>query len=489
MNLSGKLKLSLLALTLLFIGMFVSSRSILEVTVLNVSGGIKYSITKSGDKASEGNSESNKFKRIVSKGEYEVRVTQGNKSLVMLLSTKGFFKTTSASVNLQAEKQRQFVGGNPSACMFYTDKLYSLDCGGAFQSMKVHMPATDSLPSYISKPSRLSVIGLIKSLEETKQGNIALVQEPDVEGPGPYVLYHLDKDLNPINQYVQRTLAFETKFSIAPYLNSFIIYSDDLSQVYSYDSVSSQPVEIKIDRQNINGFKPGTLRTGGGHITLAYTNQVEDSEASESKIIDINGRATKSLTLTSSAAKTAVFCGQSRVCVVGDGEVMEVYSLDSGKRIYSVRGVYDLGYAGDNLLLFRDKDILNFNADSGNGSVEYSYGGYSPCGYHIMNTNTLLVCIGSGTKTNALVINRGTDDSDGIDKKILDLQKFEQVNSVSIYKNRIFVSPKSAPLSYRSDLKILQPDETAQNAIKSKVSQFIDMVGINKNAYKLTYTL
>ncbi|MBX4188795.1 hypothetical protein KW792_01715, partial [Candidatus Saccharibacteria bacterium] len=337
-------------------------------------------------------------------------------------------------------------------------------------------------------PSGSAPEGIIEGLIKTPEGNIALVHQADLEGPGGHILYLLDSSLRPVKSLVQSDLDSESNYEIKPYGQGFVAYSSDYGQVYKYSSINAASSKMALTAPKNNKLKALSLYVSGNHITIGYSDpQSDPMKASSNEILDYSDSRSTDTAFSGLPIVAASFCGQASLCVRSADKSMSVYN-SGGKLLSKLWGIEEMQPMGGQILLALDDKTVLFNVDENTGLPEYTYGSYKFCGLQPIAADAYLLCMKSGNKTVALEIHRSSDDQDSIDKKINQLQKLPQVDTVSIYRNYIYIVPQSASLKYDAAHKITEPDPAAQAAINLKINKEIDTLGINRNAYKIIIT-
>ncbi len=467
------------------------AHAIVKITVTNPgSGMINYSFSNTNGDERAFASSSPSTSRIIGSGEYTLTISQNNKNYLSIVKPGHWLSHSKVIANLQPEKQRTYVGDNPSKCMFYTSQLYSVDCGSPFSSVVRHVPADSNLPTYIESHTIPGIEGVFEGAVKTNEGNLVLVHLGDVEGPGSHILYLVDNDLSPAKKIVLNGLSNNTDYSIANYKQGWLIYSTDLSQIYYYASVGSTPTKVPVPRPSDKNLSPVSLMTNQGHITVAYSQAPSDLSGKQNvknEVIDFNSTGTQKIDYIGPPPTKATWCATGRVCVLS-GKIMSIYSLADAQQVLRLGSNQDMFVLGDILLLAQDKKILQLDAHNLSGSIDYSYGRYSFCGYQAIDSSRYVLCMQSNNKKVALLIDRSVDDKDSIDKKIQQLSSLKEVGTVSIYGPFIHVSPVSGALVFSAAQKGYIPDPAKQAAARAKINAEINKLGINKNVYSVNIT-
>lgn len=490
---SSQLKRRLSLLVFLLIGLavllWVYSHGAIYINVKGT-GEFQYTITSNNGSNTVINSNSTNLSQRVSSGDYTVKVSQSNKNYFATIKVGHWLSRAKLTAVLAPEKQRSYVGDNPANCMIYTTILYSYDCGTAFNSINAHLPASSTLPTYISNIKPNGIEGVVHGFIKTAEGNLLLVQPGDIEGKAPYVIYLVDDSLNPLRQQVLNGLNINTDYAISNYKQGFLIYSSDLSQLVYYASISANSVKIDPAHPSSGDLKPVSLNVNSGHITTVYsevTGGDPGSQKVQNEILDLSDSGTKKLALTDLAVSSAWWCNNNQICVLA-GKKMSVYNLNNNNGIYSLNSVNTLTAIGDTVLAATDKEVLAINTASLAGTVDYSYGDYAFCGLQPAGSGKYLICLKSKGKKAALLIDRSKNNQDSIDKKIQQLSGLTEVDSISAYGKIIYISPKVGSQVYNTNLKAYMPDPDKLKAAKAKINQTINTIGLDKSTYTIIFT-
>jgi hypothetical protein len=481
------ISLSLLAVFLIALW-WAYTHAIIQITTTGAAAGnIDYRLSTLGKtpKDSSFASEGSKTSRIIGSGEYSLTLSQDNKNYFSVIKAGHWLSHTKVAASLKPEKQRVYVGDKPLNCMFFTNVLYSLDCGNPFSSIVRHVPADSTLPTYIETPKVQGIEGVVEGMTKTNEGNLILVHPGDVEGPGGHIIYQVDASLNPTKKVNLKGLDSNIDYSIANFRQGFLIYSTDLSQVFYYGTVSSTPQKMPVTRPSDKSLKPISLMVNQEHISTAYSQTPSDLSGNQSvknEVIDFNSGVSKKLDFRGPPLTKAVWCAADRVCVLS-GKLMLIYSMASGQQVFSLGSMQDIAMIGDKLLLADDKKILQLDAHNLSGVVDYSYGGYSFCGLQGVDTSRYMLCLQSDNKKVAIMINRDADDKDSLDKKIQQLSKLQEVSTVSVYGHFIHISPDLGALVYNPAQSGYTPDPAKQKMSQAKINAEIDKLGIDKSVY------
>lgn len=473
----------------------LSKYSFMNIEVPGQSGTFTYTIVNQADQTkSEVKSSSNKLKRLVPRGNYEILVTKDGASSFAVTKTGGFLGNTDLRLSLSPEKSRQFVGDNPRPCMFLEAELYSFECGEVLSSLVRHVPATASQPGY--------TVNVPLPLNGVDEGVILLGQEvyflaqvlSEESNSGTHSLYRFSGSQITGQPAVLADLDNDSAYSAIRYKEGFLAYKSDFSDIKYYPGPSAKPTDISLAKPTLENLNPGILSVGGGGILAVYTDaNADDFHDDETTSYDVRNeiilgedKLSKSIQLTGLPISDAVLCSPTILCVLA-GKDLSVYDV-SGKKhrfLYKITGVNKIMLSGDNLLAVRDSEILSLNIEGQSGFIDYNFGPYQSCGSHAQNGNYILCMIAPNSQKSALLIDRATENTDSIDKKIARVGEQPEIETVSAYRNIIYITPSLGPLIYREDIRGYGYNPVVQKQVSGKLDQTIDKIGIDRNKYQL----
>lgn len=482
-----------LMLTVVLVWLNNQGRLVIELNTADKNT-ISYKLTnQNGQKTNEVKTGSTKITRLVSKGSYEILISQNGNSSFSVVNTRGFLRKTTIKLGLSPEKSRQFIGNNPQPCTFFNGTvLYSYACGAELSRVVKHEPATYSLPTYTSNlPDTLNAI--ILGTASTNAGSVVLLKEQSISTS--FSVATLGSGFSLTNKKELPELDRLASYSIQPYSDGFIIYDSSFSKMLYYSSISSSPRPISISKPDDNSQKPAFLTTAGDNILAVFSTspQGQDTaiEASTNKIkntlvVYSQGQSRKYI-FDKQQYSDASTCGQDKLCLIS-GKQLSVYdgiNSSSPKFLYKVNGVNSIFSTKTSLVLARDNETLQLDIDRQTGSREYSFGDYRLCGIQNDVGAYILCLINNKNNKVALRIDEATNDSNDIDKKIAELQKTSEVKNISIYKNYIYISPNLGPLKYDSVIKGYVYDPETKKRVNAAIDQKVLELKIDTNVYHI----
>ena len=478
----------------------VSQTSQLKVSIIGGSASnYNYTILKqANDKSSKIDSTATTVSRLTGAGSYEIRVTQGNLNAFGVVKTRGFFQTTSISLNLHPERARQFVGDNPGVCMgLIGGVLLSGDCssGALTQPMNRHVPATADTPTYIEPYS--AVTGYIEGSATTKLGQVTLFrgQLRDTLTHTAYLNLSPTQTTTASNRVVLNALNTNVNYLLAPYKDGFIAYDTAFDNIYYYASLAATPVKITISGPADKTLLASALSTSStGDIAIAYVNAPSENTSAvktrpTSEVVVYNGSLVNHYHVNEHFSGIG-FCGIAKLCTLNSASgVLEVRDIAKQlKQLFAIHLVTSIAGQGSSFVAFQDKAMLSFDADTAMGFSAYQYSGYGSCGFQNAENGYLLCLTDSSQKRLGLYLNLSAPNTDSIDKKIAQLkQKTSDVTAISIVGKVIFITP-NGELVYDTATHSYLPDPTIQRRTTARIMGDLDAIGIDRTVYAVNIT-
>lgn len=484
---------------------------------------VSYSLQKGANETKSASSNSGRFKKLVRNGTYRIEASSGDQSFIAAVSAPGFLRTTTASGSLAAEYSRTFIGDSPSQCLYSKDggKLISWQCGEDLRDGSFHAEATPVSPGYklplTPATDQMKIQGIVN------QAGQEFVFAKFIDEHGIFHgLYPLDSTQNKVDlsRFTLTPGLHEGKlYGVVPYKQGYLVYSHGGEEYLYYKNLTTAPEKVDIKQTSLKDISLYGIESTGESIVIlnnkhfnssflgysdlssgsfvmtdALTEEEDEgvvdtinTPVDYSEVVIFNG-AEKRYKLRY-AASQAMNCGEQRLCVVGNNTLF-IYQVGDTKltEISRVEGVEQIEGSAEQITLVTKKGIALFDTKKLTGHYKYTFGDYSYCGMEgVSNQNTrLLLCVQKGNKPNVLLIERGQNNM--IDKKIGELSAMQEIKSLSVYKNTVFISPNikkttfdRALESYRND-----PNEVAEKnkAIQDKLST----LGIDTSTYRIVFT-
>lgn len=491
---SSHKRILVVVLTICVLLLVASRYGTISVEVIGAGDGeLTYQFSKQGaggeGKATPGKG---KISRLVTSGHYEIQVSQNNTSGFVVSRAKGFFRKTTVKLSLRPELDRRFVGDNPDPCAYYDGNLlYSYNCGGLFSKLKVHVPASPNQPTYTITNSG-GVDGNIEGLIKTSEGNLLLMKRSSEEESSAQVAYLVSPTLGLDTGVVLTGLDPETTYSLKPYREGFVVYSQDFEQIYYYPSRIASPETIAISRPKDSEQLPVTLSTDGNKLVFTFSNNTQGetgnqdalrSKGSKSEVMVYENAQTKQFSFKKELVN-AVPCGEDKLCTLGNKE-LQVFNI-SGKQarqLYSIERVSEIAKEAEGLLVAREKELIHIDTNTRSGYRQYSYGDLQFCGLSPRSGGKIVCLISNGQKKVALNVENTPNISSDIDKKLSQLLDIEGVDDVSIYGNIIYISPNLGNLVFNSSTGYYDYDPARIAFVNEQINKALTGLGIDRSKY------
>lgn len=483
------------AAVLLFLGVATaSSYGFIKIQVTGGAtggGGYTYTVGRlAGAKATELTSSEASLKRLTRSGNYEISARGPGGGFFALAKVDGFFRTRAVEAKLSPEKSRLFVGDNPAPCMFYGQMLYSYECNEGNLPINIHVPASETTPSYTDNLPSGYLEGLVEGIIKTAEGNLALFQPADAEGGAGRVVMLLDNQLKPVKSTALDLANGNGAYRLAAYKSGFLVYSADFTEAYYYSSVGGNPEKIDIKKPQAAGMNFVSLSASGDRLIAVYSDLADEDvgdsgpkQKIKSEVIDLSSG---SRLIIPRSVSSAVACG-NRLCALGEGELL-VYGA-GGKEDYRISGVSQIETVGGNLIAVRKNEVLGLDIPSRTGGIDYSFGEYDFCGLQKIDESRYILCVIAGSNSSALLIDRAAADLDSIDKKLAGLRKLPFINSASVSGGYIYVSPNLGEPQYIQSLDGYGYEPSIKQKVNDQINQAAAKLGIDTAKYRLVNTL
>lgn len=508
-NIRKILVTGLLVLLSVFFLVWMYNNSFINIIVSNASqGDVNYKIIdqKSG-KTVYSESKPGNLKQRVPRGNYEVLITQNETSYYKSVDSGSFLTTTTIKASLQAEKARSYVGNFPSECAYYDQEmLYSYGCEGNDPLLKIHQPATSEEPptaSIIDEAlSGLTVDNMIRAADK----NIVLLGGRlfEDESKASVRIAELKADFSLKDVVVPAGVTDDRLYKILSYKEGFVLYNAELTDVLYYSSLNAEPQKITFEKPKDEKLLPFELIAKEDKLTAIYSyaydkKNFKDGKTSNEDTVNIKTGNTvfqvlqndkiKSFTLKGGYV-SANLCGQNNLCVL-NGATLKVYDISGKKQkeLFAVNDVRDIFNDGDKLVMLRANEVLSMDIESRSGQIGYSFGEYVSCGAESVPTGGYLLCIGgSEASKSTLYVDTKQDNAGSIDKKVASIEDQPYIDTVSIYKNFIYIVPDLGEPIYDPAIKGYFADPAVRQKTNADINEFIDEIGIDRKQYTVINT-
>ena len=525
MNNNRRIAGVIVLVTIIIVGISVltwaSQQSRLVLTQASTAGESTYQITKQGEKNPLTFKDSQtSVQKNLTKGSYEVLVQNSAGSFFAVVSQKGFFHTTRVEVKPSPEHARVFIGKSPSLCMdSIKNSLFSYDCpSGTYGQVKYHLPSTQQAPTYAVSPGQIGSFTNIEGVFDTPEGNFVLMKNTtalidagdggssggNTNTPSIHEVFALNSAADITNLPKMKGVGLagldaKTLYSVRSYGDGFLVYTPDFSHIYYYASAKSQPIDMTLGGPKGKGLianqtnfdaSNNTIFTTYSQGDLGETTSVQQKPARTELVYGQPGSA-KHYTLKGYLAG-AQLCGTQKACLLDSHNTLTVYDI-SGKEpkpLYSVDNINYIQNSPHGLLALNksQKFILNLDADSRTGYIDYSFGDYTFNRLQTTQGGYVLSLTDNKKQELALFVDAQKPNTDSIDKKILELQK-DPILTATAYGNVIYITPYIGSLAYNNISGSYEYDPGTKSTALAKMNQAIDSAGIDRKTYLIVSTV
>lgn len=474
-----------LSIVLLLV-LWLASVGFIDVTVKGKpAGSLTYTvIDRAGNQVSQTKTISDHFHKRLKKGAYQIRIVASEQSSIQVSSVGGFFRTTKINTPLQPEKSREFVGNNPNFCMFYGQGLlYSYNCS-ELGGLTAHLPANSSTPTTNTSEADAPFI-LINGIVSLNGINKALVIDDEGGGVG---LYDIDQELRQTNPVMLTGVSATDAANIANYKSGFVLYPNNLTSLKYFASPSSSPSTITAAKPNPGVTNPVGLSVLGESIGALFNNGTGGSDqagptSGKSEFVYYGSGAKRSYSF-SKLYTSGGLCGHDELCLI-NSSLLDVYDVSQKKPnyIFSIKNVQKAFYVNKTLLIATNDDVIGLDPQSLTGTVQFSYGGSQYCGLNASGDGYVICLMNNKGKKVALHIDPSQNNTDSIDKKVLELLKDPNIDDVSAYKNYIYILPNLGQLKYFSAINGYDYDPAIKQTAAAHIDKLVQTLNIDTTRY------
>lgn len=466
--------------------------SYIEIRVTNAgSQTVSYELlNQASNKRVSFESKGGPVKKRVSRGNYEVFAKLDGSSYFHVTKTKAFLRPTTIEASLTKERDRQFVGNNPEGCSFYDQTVaFSYACNGTLGELMIHTPATEQMPTATENVSsdmaNLDIGGII-ALDGKRyvyaQGSTDL--ESDIQEP---IVFELSNTGELINRADLEDANAEQQHKISRYRDGFLVYGADASGLKYYRKPGAKPEKITVARPDKKNIEPFSISTSGDTIAVAYqdTKLAERADAHDENQIGktyvqiYRQGETKTVDIPK-AISSFVVCGDKYLCAVANNR-LDIYDISGkgAKELYQITNVKSVIQNGKLIAIERESEILNLDVNTRSGSIGLSFDKTTPCGLSAATNGYTVCAIDSKNDKVLLYTDNNKENTSNIDKKVASLLEEPYVDSVSAYKNFVFVRPNVGSLVYNPATKGYGYDEALKAEVAQKLNNFVTSTGFN----------
>ncbi len=467
---------------------WIANTSIIEVEVKNPQDGYEITNTFTNQidkKVTTNNSKATSIQQLLPSSTYESLTEQNFQSFFTISETEGFLNNTFVEAILKNENKRDFVGNNPQDCMHYVNEvLVTLKCGDLLANASVHVAATPTLPTFVTTTRGQGPAGFDEGVFQTKDGSFSLSQTPNSSENGQtHILNKLGDNFKSTQVVIitNNNLNRSTKYKSNPYKTGFIAYNSNFTEVMYFPGFSNKAENIaNSNPQNVNN--PISLDVKNETILTSY-------KGNENSLVYLNTNGALEAFTVNKAYSQIMFCGEKYFCMINDGQ-LDIYELVNNRFIFqfSIVDVKAVHQTSTALLVINNYGVLNLNIPQKSGYLAYSFGEYKfNSSAKTTNNNSIIINLTNPSRDRvALLINPLAENSDNIDKKVINIENDKNIKTFSIYKNYITIVPD---IPKDANTKNNTFDTSRVESINQQITKYLQDSGINLREYKINFTV
>lgn len=497
------LKLITVLLVLFSLVMWLYGQSRVSIQIPD-SSSVKITDELGVEKAYSSDSEGVYNKRLP-KGKYNVIVRSDQGSFFTHVSTKPFLIKTSVSPSLEGEAYREIIGKSPGPCGYYDENTFiTHSCSGTYGDAALHLPASiDQSTTTVNNGTDIegANLGGFFSLDN----NLYALTEQSLTLPESQILATLQEvgpELVPKKNITLSALSNQKFHYATKFKDGMLIYSSDYRDFYYLDKPDSTPQVINLDLPPQEKFTGVGLSVHQNTFAVAYGDRgTIDSENLDSG--EIQKGKTRIVVSQDNDSQTYSFnetygsfalCGENRLCYyTAKSLVVYEYQGKSIKEAFRIGGVEYYTSKNDMVVAATNEGVLYIDPNSRSGKYIVTYGQYTPCGLLDATTNGVILCIiDDKSNRHSVFIEPKRAVEDRIDSQLAELASQPFIDTVSIYKNLIHITPDVGEPIFAIDPSvgsggyISDPELVAKTA--QQIKDALSYIGINQTKYTIVNT-
>jgi len=439
-------------------------------------------------------------KKLIKKGYYNAVVTSGYSNSFTAIKQNGLLTNNEVDVTLTNKGKETIVASNPNNCSsMYADIFYSFPCGDEEETLPEDNTITKHIPATNDQPSYNETIKNYLYDDETNLGIAELNSSQNV------MLVNVHSDSDDIKYIYQLRLYSGDNFTksidsrlidlgkgnwtVKKYLNGLIIYSKSETKAFYLDNYQAKPVKIAFEELNEIEDLVLDLEVYGSYATYYYkAGELKNNESKKQKnmeISTINNGVGSQLINTRETYDYAFVCGDNKMCVGKNGNLI-ISDIDNPKRQYIIYNVSSYSVIGNNLMLSTPAGVLYYDVEKNQGNIVYSASKTEVCGISDIQGIPYICAVNKTVNKKFLIkLDLTQPKDDDILEKLAVIYKDQSVDSVSIDRNKIYISVGIISTKDENTGKY-ENNQEEFNFYSQRIENLITEAGIDRNKYQIT---
>jgi hypothetical protein len=430
------------------------------------------------------------WSKIISQGDYQITVRNSSESFITTAKLSGFLRETEVEALLEENKTASAIGSGPEDCLYFESVLVSYKCVGDSSSLFVHNPASENSPSFKSSVEGIdSSEGLIVDSIKSSEGTLLLIQSR--ENIKIAVLADSSSGLPKINNtHTLNDLNPAESYSIVKFGDGYIIHNASASKSYLYE-IGGRTTPFNLIENSREDLKTVEVSSNGTELAILNTNRNEIDRTNDLSALYVVSNADEGIAEYNFnfIINDLSWCGQDAVCAIRDDSLMYIVlgqngSYDIKSRLSNVSKYAVDEYTSRVLAIVEDKQVFDFDFSLNKGQILIETRSYSPSSIAFSANNNPLVSIsGRSSDTTILFGDETRSESSNIENVLESFENAPFINSVSVYGNRIFVSPEVGDIEFIESTQTYDFNPQIVADVSQKIVELTNTSGANDNGY------
>jgi hypothetical protein len=495
----------LLLLVLIIVGLLVISWLYNYGRVeINLPEGTK-SITIQGEEKNESyTTEELVFSKTLPSNTYTITVRREglSESSISVLKVGRFLKVSKDTPELKIELGRTFTGDNPQSCTeFIKEVLISFTCNGPLAGMVMHIPATNNTPSYTKSLQTTINQKLVEEVDPLDVGVIEgwinntdelLVLSYKLEsGIGFHSLYRIGITGNSLSiEFIKdlNNLPKDVVYKTMVRNGSLLLYNSAYNSFFrgiTFDNLERiNPIIDQKKNYSINhiDIREDTTLVGYAEELEKFNKIIDEKQKSIVSVSNSTYSEERSLRLN---IERLQFCGNN-ICILDSLGMLRIYSMKFEELATFTNTLEYIEY-GNNIFIATNTDILQISLDDFSGSIVMNFKDYKLKGLS-SNNKGVVAALTSKDKSRALLLTTELGNYTERDVWPLLSGTPDYIDSVSVYSNKVFISPNLGEREYIPASRTYDYSQQTKDEIRAKIENYLNQIGLDRSIYAVKLT-